>query len=541
MRIENAVIHTMARDGPTCASSMDIRSGRVLALDVPRRAASEAQRSAGDVGSTPSTLDAQGATVVPGFIDCHQHTIMGGLGLLQLDLSAVDGRPAFERAIAQRSRSLAPGEWLEGWGWSEEAWPGRELPNRSWLRSAADRPTVCWRSDHHVCVVNDLVLEMLGAAGVLEQDPPGGRIARDSSGRPTGLLLEAAAWTLVRPRIPAPSIERRREALALAQRHLLSLGLTTVMSMEYARDVREVLTPTRARLRPRMLLTLLDRAWPLEATDAWALATRFENDEHLTLLGFKAFIDGTLGSRTARLLEPYADDPGQLGVLVELAAEGKLRQWIAAVTEIGLSPSMHAIGDGALRLALEVIESLPEHARSLARIEHAQTVHAADLPRTGDRRLSMQPLHRADDGRFAERRLGPARMGEFFPLRSLLEAGARLGFGSDWPIVSPDPLLGMQSAITGLTIDGAAISHVQCLSPEEALVGYTRGAAELLDAARHGLALGTLTPGAVADLVVLDRDPLAVDWRRERPRVLATVVDGCVVHVAPTYSPAWTT
>jgi len=509
------------------STSIDLCDGVVTALDRPSSSHAHGGRSlpAGGIH-----LNARGTCVIPGLIDCHQHTIMGGLSLLQLDLSAARSRSEFEALVSAEAARLDEGVWLEARGWSEHNWPDQALPDQSWLTRCGDRPVVCWRSDHHACLVNGAVLAQLGREGALERDPPGGRIVRDRRGQPTGLLQEAAAWSLIRSRLPAPSLGRRRDALRRAQQHLCSLGLTTVMSMEYAADLSEVLLPSRGTLAPRMRVTLLDRSWPLQESEAWRLAARFHGDDRLALVGFKAFIDGTLGSRTARMLEPFEDSPGNRGVLVELAEQGVLGEWARLVGAAGFSPSMHAIGDEALRLALEAIESMPEAEALLARVEHAQTVHRDDLRRTAGRRLSMQPLHRADDGRFAMQRLGQHRMDRFFPFRSLLDAGALLGFGSDWPIVSADPIRGMHAAISGLTLDGQAIPEVQRLTPAEALAGYTRDAARLLGADQIDRAIGTLAPGAAADLVVLDRDPLSSDWSGSLPRVLATVVGGEVVH-----------
>lgn len=544
-------MRTLDPRGAALAGSIDLVGGLVSAVDRP---ASDRTSLEGEV------LDLRGTVAIPGLIDCHLHALMGGLALGQLDLSSANSREAFESAVVARLPGLAPDEWLEARGWSERNWPGHQLPDRSWLCACGSRPAVCWRSDLHACVVNDALLELLGAHAL--PDPPGGRILREENGRPTGILLEAAAWTLVRPRIPAPSLMQRRQALGDAQRLLLSLGVTTIMSMEHAADLAQVITPGRAALAPRMSITLLDREWPLESTEAWRLAHSFTSDDRLSLLGFKAFIDGTLGSRTARLLDDYTDDLGNRGVLVELAQRGLLAQWIATVHAAGLSPSMHAIGDEAFRVALEAIEAVEcgaasragdraaedtansgQARRAHARIEHAQTIHPEDLPRASGRSLSMQPLHRADDGRYAEQRLGAARMDRFFPFRSLLAAGALLGFGSDWPVVSPDPMLGMWAAITGRTLDGTRVREQERLTPHEALAAYTSGAAALLGLDRASAPRGVLRAGALADIVVLDSDPLDFDWDRSprpsTPRVLATIVGGRLVWSSGSAAPGF--
>jgi len=201
-----------------------------------------------------------------------------------------------------------------------------------------------------------------------------------------------------------------------------------------------------------------------------------------------------------------------------------------AVQDIGLSPSVHAIGDRAARALLDAFDACDDS--PAPRFEHAQTLHPRDVPRLAGRYASMQPLHKADDARIAPARLGEARMGSFFRFRALLAHGARLAFGSDWPIVSPDPLLGIKAAVTGLDLDGRPFATEHSISVHDALVAYTRTAAQMLE-----LPSGTLAPGRAADLVVLDRSPFEIDWTREMPRVEGAFVAGNRVYRAPRHSP----
>jgi predicted amidohydrolase YtcJ len=495
-------IHTMDPARPL-ADSIACAEGRILSIDPP----------------TPigRVIDLRGATAVPGLIDAHLHLALGGETLLQLDLSPARSREDFERLVGERAASLAGSSWLVARSWNEDAFEERVTPDRTWLRAAGDRPAVAWRMDHHACVLNDAAIALLGARHDLSIDPPGGRIERDAAGRPTGLFQEAAAWRLVNPLLPSPTVDERREAVRAAQRYLASLGLTSVGSMEYGSVLRDAIEPQRATLPVRMRVTLLDRDWPLDLD----YATRFANDDRLAVIGMKAFIDGTLGSRTARMLEPYADDRDNRGLLVELAERGVLLDWIRLVRAAGLSPSMHAIGDEAARIALDAIEQSDEPNAPPARVEHAQTLARSDIARFAGRFASMQPLHKAYDARSAATRLGPERMDRFFPFRSLRHAGARIAFGSDWPIVSPDPILGLAAAITGLDVNGQPCRVEENLGVHEALLAYTRDAAACL-----GIHAGALTPGALADVTVLDANPYACDWVRRRPRVVMTVMGG---------------
>ncbi|MCA9290590.1 MAG: amidohydrolase [Phycisphaerales bacterium] len=481
---------------------MHSRDGRIAALDAP---------PAGE-----RIIDLRGRTVLPGLIDSHLHLVQGAETAAQLDLSTVRSRDAFEHAVAERHAALPPDAWLLAGGWSESNWPDHVTPDSSWLRAAGDRPCVCLRSDLHVALVNDAVL----ARCVTLDDPPGGEVRRDPrTGAPTGLMVESAAWTLVNPLLPRPDAATRRELTRAAAARLHRFGVTTVGSMEYGAVVRDVLEPLRESLDLRVVITLLDRDWPLD----FEYGEAFRNDDRLAVLGYKSFLDGTLGSRTARLRSPYADAPDRSGQWVELAERGLLQDWIAAVAARGFSPSMHAIGDAAARLALDVAEALPPGAH--VRFEHMQQLDLADVPRLRGRIASMQPLHKADDGRMLASRVGPARLAGSFAFRRLLDAGATLAFGSDWPVVSADPMLGIRAAVTGLTVDDEPCLVDQNLTVDEALTAYTAGAAT-------GLACddrGRLTPGRLADFVVLDRDPFTTDWSRDVPRVIMTVVGGRIV------------
>lgn len=482
--------------------------------------------AAADAGdSAARTVDLGGAVVVPGFVDAHLHLLMGGLGLGQLDLSEIRSRKAFEQAIAARAGEMAiapPTRWLEAWGWSAERWPGREDPEASWLAAAGERPAIAWRMDRHACVVNAAALAVIERRSPGLPDPPGGRVVRGPDGRPTGLLVETAAWRHAIPAIPPPDASAKRRAVREAEAHLHRMGITSVGAMEYASELREAFLPDLDARTLRIHATLLDREWPLDI----GLAATVPRHDRLRAIGFKAFADGTLGLRTARMLESYADRPGDRGLLVELALEGHLPAWARLVHEAGLSPSIHAIGDEAMRLALDAYAPLaPAASGPPPRIEHCQTVHRDDLPRCRGRMLSVQPLHRCDDALVIERALGAARLDRFFPLRSLLDHGATLAFGSDWPVVPPDPIAGIRAAVTGVDAAGGIFEPRESIGIGEALLASTAAAAECLGIER----CGRLREGWHADLAILDRDPFAADWLADPPRVLATIAAGRVV------------
>lgn len=504
----NGRIFTSAR-AQRWASSVLVQGGVVVAIDPPRDA----------VPIACEIVDLQGGALLPGLIDSHLHLTLGSTAHDELNLRGSTSREEFSARIAARHHALPRGEWLIAHSWNEADWKGC-APDASWLEAAHDRPAVAWRMDRHSCVVNRAALAQLHIPSSIK----GGHIARDEHGALTGLFQEAAAWQLIVPAIPALSHARLRVAILEGARLLRSKGLVAVGSMEYLCDLREVFDGLRDELPLRVHTTVLDRAWPVDATIEEART--FAASSRLRIIGMKAFIDGTLGSRTAAMLAPYADDLGNDGLLVELAKDGHLDAWLDLVRRAGLSPSMHAIGDRAARLALDAADAartrFPENnLRSAPRFEHMQTMHHADIARMHGRFASMQPLHKADDARLASSRLNASRIERFFPFRSLLNAGATLAFGSDWPIVSPDPLEGMRAAITGLDLNGRAFATEHNLTVEEALDAYTLNPARMLM-----LPSGVIAPTFAADFTLLREDPFAWNWHSGTPEVLATFVDG---------------
>ncbi|MCH2160972.1 MAG: amidohydrolase family protein [Phycisphaerales bacterium] len=517
--IQNA--RTRDPDGKERLVAVEMEAGRIIAI-VPQ---DDAPAPQGDI------LDADGAWLSPGFVDAHVHFVMSGLALQQLDLTGVTSREEFEHRITQEHARLPREAWLLADGWLEGDWRG-DVPEKSWLAAAGDRPAACWKKDHHAVLVNEPVLAMLGAHGL--DSPPGGEIVRNQDGSSTGLMLEAAAWELVIPLIPTPSVPVRQEASRAAARALAAYGVVAVGAMEYAEEVINILEPIRDDLAVRIMVTMLDRELPIDEPLARLQAMR--SDDRLGLIGCKAFLDGTFGSRTAAMLEPWSDGPANnLGMLVELAERGEVHQWMERVVEAGLSPSMHAIGDRAARLALDAADHADQHAserglpRPWVRIEHCQAVHPDDVPRFAGRVASMQPLHVLDDGRAAHDRLGAERMPRFFPFRPLQDADAILAFGSDWPIAEPDVMAGIRAAVHGLDRNGRQTLDDRAVDVATALEAYTHDA-------RRALQLPAVTPeaGDPADLVLLDRCPLASDYVEELPRVLTTLMNGHISYDART-------
>ncbi|MEO0652179.1 MAG: amidohydrolase, partial [Planctomycetota bacterium] len=366
-------------------------------------------------------------------------------------------------------------------------------------------------------------------------DPAGGKIGRAPDGSPDGALYESAMGLLTK-RIPASTIDEERAWMRRVLAEANGYGITQVGAIEPRHSIDRLLVPLdrAGELSLRVRATVRDAGPSL---DAWLRAlARIEDDlepsPRVAVLGFKGFMDGSLGSRTAWMLEPFADDPQNRGFPLALASSGELQTLIGLAAERGLQPAVHAIGDRANRTLLDWYGALsPEQRGALRpRVEHAQHLDPEDVPRFAELGVvaSMQPLHKADDGRYAQARLGPERCESSYAFRDLLDSGAVLAFGSDWPVVSCDPWRGIAAAVTGRTLDGARFTPEQSLTVEEALRAYTTGAAHALHSERFS---GRLTPGYVADLVVLDDDVLAARTHAEivGTRVRATLLDGDVV------------
>ena len=508
LHLSNARIWTADERQPD-ASSMTIRQGRITALDAPP--------------TDEQVIDCKGAVVTPGLIDAHMHLLLGGASLETLDLSVARSREEFEALLADAHATLPPDAWLVGHGWSQDNWTDHTMPDLEWLAGAGDRPVVCWRTDWHAALVNAPVLAACRLPDDDALELEGGRQLRLDDGRPSGLLLEAAAWNHLQPKIPKPSLARSREHLLAAQQHAHALGLTAVRSMEYARDILDVFEPMRNSLTLRCSLVLLDRELPLDLD--WV--ERFACDDVLSITGCKTFIDGTIGSRSARLLDDWADRPGDRGMLVELALAGRLDAWIDSVHASGLDAAAHAIGDEAVRIAIDLHERA---GGGRLTIEHGEVLHPDDLDRVAGAWFSMQPLHRADDARNAVNALGSERAAWLAPLKSLQQAGARIAFGSDWPIVSCDPMRGIHAAVTATTIDGDPFHPEQAIDAESALAAYTRDAAECCRLE----GCGVLRPGALGDCVLWTGDPTHRGGLCEPPAPHLTISAGNVVYDART-------
>lgn len=481
-----------------------------------------------------------GRALLPGFIDAHVHLQAGGLALGRVDLRGVRRAEELVRRVADRAASTPPGTWILGGAWDHHAWGGT-LPTRSWLdRAAPGRPALLLRTDLHVGVASSRALALAGV-GPDTPDPERGAIDREADGRtPTGVLRESAL-DLVSRVVPQPGRRELEQALRAAVGHALAHGVTGVHDMGVLGDrdgSRKSLDALRRMHGEGGLPMRVYAALPLADADGIASLVREEGtgDDRMGWGLAKGFVDGSLGASTAWFHEPYMGDPAHCGA--PISDPEVLRRAIGHAVELGLHPAVHAIGDRATDWLLSVYEALaarsPEHELRL-RMEHAQHMTPDGIRRAGSvpgLDLSVQPAHLTDDAVWAEARLGAARVEGAFAWGSLAAAGARLAFGSDWPVAPMDPLATVAAAVERRpagTPAGASWGHPrERLSLAEALRAHTVGAARAGPMPRR---TGTLEPGMRGDLVVLSSDPLAARDAAELTavRVEATFVDGAPV------------
>jgi predicted amidohydrolase YtcJ len=475
-------------------------------------------------------IDAGGRLVTPGFVDSHVHLIAGGLRLAGVQLRTARSRREFTERIRAFASGQPEGTWITGGDWDHEAWGG-ELPSKQWVDAVtAKHPVWVNRLDGHMALANSLALKLSGITRN-SRDVPGGAIVRDAQGEPTGVLKDNA-MELVASAVTPPSLEAKQAALQAATTYLAQFGVTSVHDMSTNEDLELIrgangsgkltvrVYAAQSLSSRRNLFNFVEREGYGDRWVRWGL--------------LKGFQDGSLGSKTAAMEADYADAPGSRGLLV--TSPEQLHDAIITSYNWGLKVAIHAIGDRANSLLLDVFERVAQvigPGAQRMRIEHAQHLKPDDIPRFAKMGIiaSMQPYHAADDGRWADRVIGPDRAKTSYAFRSLLDAGAVLAFGSDWFVAPPDVMQGVHAAVTRQTLDGKHPNGwvpEQKITVEEALKAYTWGGAF---AAGEESYKGILSKGMLADFVMLDKDILKLPPGAVRDtKVLMTVVGGRVVY-----------
>jgi predicted amidohydrolase YtcJ len=478
-------------------------------------------------------VDAKGGLVTPGFIDAHVHFITGGFRLSSVQLRDARTPEEFTRRIRDFARTVPAGTWITGGDWDHELWGGT-LPERSWIDSVTpDHPVWVNRLDGHMALANGAALRAAGVTSAT-RDVDGGAMVRAPGREPTGILKDNAQGLVDRV-VPDPPAVLQDRALDTAMAYVAAQGVTSVHNMGSWSDLAIFeRARTAGRLKTRIYAVVPLSTWERLHDTVQARGT---GDEWLRIGGLKGFVDGSLGSHTAAMLEPFTDTPGDRGFFVNTPEN--LYAWTSGADKAGLHVMIHAIGDRAIRMLLDTYERVarengPRDRRF--RMEHAQHIAPADMPRFGSLGViaSMQPYHAIDDGRWADRVIGPERAKGTYAFRSLLDSNATLAFGSDWFVAPPTPLEGIYAAVTRRTIDdrnpGGWVPE-QKITVEEALRAYTIGSAKAsFDEARKG----TLARGKLADLVLIDRDLTTISPESIRDaRITMTVVGGRVVFERP--------
>ena len=473
------------------------------------------------------TIDGGGKTLLPGLIDAHGHVMGLGQAALQLDLVGTTSLQEFQQRLRVYAAQQNGRGWIIGRGWNQELWSEKKFPTAADLDAVArDRPVVLERVDGHAVVVNSAALTAAGITAATK-DPTGGKIERDASGKPTGLLVDAASG-LVDKIVPAATDRQRDEMLAKAQESMLSVGLTAAADM--GTDLAGWQAMQRAGRAGKLKVRIMSYGSGLEGAKAISPngPTPWLFGDRLRMEGVKFYGDGALGSRGAWLKKPYADKPDTRGLRFHSDAE--YRAMVADAASRNYQIATHAIGDAADKQVIDTyVAAGAVKGDRRWRIEHAQIVDPADLPLLGTNRIiaSMQPTHQTSDRLMAEKRLGPGRLAGAYAWQSMLKTNAKLAFGSDFPVESPNPFPGLSAAISRQDLDGQPPGGwipAERVSLEQALHAFTRGAAYAGFAEQK---FGALEPGMWADFILVDRDPTAVNPQSlGRTQVLETWVAG---------------
>lgn len=530
--ISNANIRTMDAKR-SIARSIAVLNGKIVAIG-------SNAKTKPLIGKKTRFIDAGGKTIIPGFNDAHVHFRSTGERLSLVDLRTAQSPEEFVQRIKNFAAKTPKGRWITGGGWDHENWKPNNLPTAAMIDAVTpDHPVYIFRLDGHMSLANTAAMKLAGLSRDTK-DVEGGVIVRDSAGNPTGVFKDAAQDYLKKT-VPLASWEQKLEHIQAATEYAASLGVTSVQDFAYTTEpveTRGQVGEYQELLRLGKLKTRIYTCLPLSQFKRWSnIGVRAAFGDPMLRTGcLKGYADGSLGSTTAWLFEPYLDDPDTRG----LAGEDMPRtpEYVLEADKAALQVNIHAIGDRANDEILDIFErtATANGVRDRRfRIEHAQHLRPEDIKRFGTQKVvaSMQPIHLPDDGRWAWKRLDEKRLKGTYAFRTLLDTGAILAFGSDSPVASLNPLLGIHAAVTRQTGDGKNPNGwipEQKITVDEAVRAFTYGSAyaEFQEAWK-----GTIEVGKLADLVILSGDIFTIDPFKIRDvKVLTTVVDGKVVFEA---------
>jgi hypothetical protein len=466
-----------------------------------------------------SVVDAHGRTVLPGLIDGHGHVLDLGMTQMTVQLVGTSSLADLQKRLRDYAAAHPSDRWIIGFGWNQELWPDKRFPTAADLDAVVpSRPVVLERVDGHAVVANSAAMKAAGVTGRTAA-PAGGRIEN-------GLFVDAARG-LIDKAIPARTSEQSDEALAKAQEQLLSVGVTGVGSMSTTAADWEAMK--RAGAAGTLNVRLIVYLGGTKSIAAVPKPTPWLYDDRLRAVGIKLFADGALGSRGAWLKQPYADEPETRGL--QFHPDAEMLKLADMAASHGFQVATHAIGDAANAQVISTYEQLSKkYGRDRRwRIEHFQIADPTDIPRLAPAGIiaSMQPTHQTSDRLMAEKRLGPNRLAGAYAWQTVLKSGAKLAFGTDFPVESPNPFPGLSAAVSRQDVNGQPPGGWivgERLTFEQALDAYTRGSAYAGFAEDK---IGSLEPGKWADFIIVDRDPTKVDAQSlARTQVLETWVAG---------------
>ena len=524
MILTNGIIRTIDKNKPE-AEAVAVRNGRILAVGT---AADMRQYT----GKATKVIDLHGKLLLPGFIDDHTHFMSGGFQLQSVDLRHSGSETEFARIVKERAERY-PERWITGGDWDHDNWPSGRLPSKELIdQYTPHTPVFVSRYDGHMGLANSYVLKLAGITRDTP-DPPGGNIVKDpATGDPTGILKDGA-MSAVYALIPDPTETEMLEAAKLALAEARKFGVTSIQDVSSAADVEiyhklrdagELTARFHCRQPIGMTEDLIRRGVKVPTGDEW-----------VRLGSLKGFADGSLGSTTALFFEPFTSDPTTRGLATDVVQDGTLRRLALAADKAGLQLSIHAIGDSANSLILDLFEEIirtnPSWARRF-RIEHAQHIRPKDFARFARLEViaSVQPYHAIDDGRWAEGRIGHERCKTTYAFKTFIDNGVKLCFGSDWTVAPLNPLLGIYAAVTRRTTDGKNPEGwfpEQKITVQEAVEAYTINNAY---AAFEENEKGSIEKGKLADFVVLSDNIFTIDpVNIESTKVVMTVVGGKIV------------